>query len=116
MPEGVRPLPTVHPGRTRSPLMAGLAHRLAELSTGCSRSEMGSGRSASAVRLGDPRAGRYNALGSGGGTGCSAPRWNWPQVHYVRRPFERTGVTVDFNGASVSFYFADLLKRAEDPR
>lgn len=36
-------------------------------------------------------------------------------VHYVRRPFERSGVTVDFNGASVNFHFADLLKRAEVP-
>lgn len=37
------------------------------------------------------------------------------RVHYVRRPFERSGVTVDFNGASVNLYFAELLKRAEGP-
>ncbi len=28
-------------------------------------------------------------------------------VHYLRRPFERSGVTTDFNGASVNFPFAD---------
>lgn len=38
------------------------------------------------------------------------------QVHYLRRPFERSGVTIDFNGASVNFPFADLLARAEVPR
>jgi hypothetical protein len=37
------------------------------------------------------------------------------KVHYVRRPFERTGVTSDFNGASVNFPFATLLARAEEP-
>jgi hypothetical protein len=38
------------------------------------------------------------------------------RVHYLRRPFERSGVTTDFNGASVNFPFADLLARAEAPR
>jgi hypothetical protein len=38
------------------------------------------------------------------------------RVHYLRRPFERSGVTTDFNGASVNFPFADLLARAEEPR
>jgi hypothetical protein len=37
------------------------------------------------------------------------------QVHYVRRPFERSGVTTDFNGASINFPFADLLARATAP-
>jgi hypothetical protein len=35
--------------------------------------------------------------------------------HYVRRPFERSGVTTDFNGASINFPFADLLARATAP-
>ncbi|MEI6452517.1 MAG: helicase-related protein, partial [Actinomycetes bacterium] len=34
------------------------------------------------------------------------------RVHYLRRPFERSGLTTDFNGASVNFPFADLLARA----
>jgi hypothetical protein len=38
------------------------------------------------------------------------------RVHYLRRPFERSGVTTDFNGASVNFPFAELLGRAEAPR
>ncbi len=38
------------------------------------------------------------------------------RVHYLRRPFDRSGVTTDFNGASVNFPFADLLARAEEPR
>jgi hypothetical protein len=37
------------------------------------------------------------------------------RVHYLRRPFERSGVTTDFNGASVNFPLADLLDRAEKP-
>ena len=37
------------------------------------------------------------------------------RVHYLRRPFERSGVTTDFNGASVNFPFADLLARAGEP-
>ena len=37
------------------------------------------------------------------------------RVHYLRRPFERRGVTTDFNGASVNFPFAELLARAEEP-
>jgi hypothetical protein len=36
-------------------------------------------------------------------------------VWYLRRPFERSGITTDFNGASVDFHFADLLRRAEPP-
>jgi hypothetical protein len=38
------------------------------------------------------------------------------RIHYLRRPFERSGLTTDFNGASVNFLFADLLARAEVPR
>lgn len=38
------------------------------------------------------------------------------KVYYLRRPFERSGVTTDFNGASVNFPFAELLARAEEPR
>jgi len=38
------------------------------------------------------------------------------KVHYLRRPFEQSGVTTDFNGASVNFPFAELLARAEAPR
>lgn len=38
------------------------------------------------------------------------------QVRYLRRPFEHSGVTTDFNGASVDFPFADLLARSEEPR
>ncbi len=38
------------------------------------------------------------------------------RVHYLRRPFERSGVTTDFNGASVDFLFSDLLGRAGAPR
>jgi hypothetical protein len=37
------------------------------------------------------------------------------RVHYLRRPFERSGVTTDFNGASVNFPFANLLSRAGEP-
>jgi superfamily II DNA or RNA helicase len=37
------------------------------------------------------------------------------RVLYLRRPFERSGITTDFNGASVNFPFADLLVRAGDP-
>ena len=36
-------------------------------------------------------------------------------VRYLRRPFERSGITTDFNGASVNFQFADLLARAAAP-
>jgi len=38
-----------------------------------------------------------------------------PRVYYLRRPFERSGVTTDFNGASVNFPFADLITRAGPP-
>jgi superfamily II DNA or RNA helicase len=37
------------------------------------------------------------------------------RVHYLRHPFERSGVTMDFNGASVDFPFKDLLTRAGEP-
>jgi SNF2 family DNA or RNA helicase len=37
------------------------------------------------------------------------------RVHYLRRPFERSGLTTDFNGASVNFPFADLLARSGKP-
>ena len=40
---------------------------------------------------------------------------NTHRVHYLRRPFERSGVTTDFNGASVNFPFAELLDRAALP-
>lgn len=36
-------------------------------------------------------------------------------VRYLWRPFERSGITTDFNGASVDFPFGDLLARAGDP-
>jgi hypothetical protein len=38
------------------------------------------------------------------------------RLHYLRRPFERSGITTDFNGASVAFPFADLRAGAEPPR
>jgi hypothetical protein len=37
------------------------------------------------------------------------------KVHYLRRPFEQSGVTTDFNGASVNFPFAELLSRGREP-
>jgi hypothetical protein len=37
------------------------------------------------------------------------------RLSYLRRPFERSGITLDFNGASVNFPFADLLRRASEP-
>jgi hypothetical protein len=37
------------------------------------------------------------------------------EVHYLRRPFGRSGVTTDFNGASADFPFAELLARAGEP-
>jgi hypothetical protein len=37
------------------------------------------------------------------------------RVRYLRRPFERSGITLDFNGASVNFPLADLLARAQLP-
>jgi hypothetical protein len=37
------------------------------------------------------------------------------RVHHLRRPFERSSVTTDFNGASVNFRFAEPLTRAEAP-
>jgi hypothetical protein len=37
------------------------------------------------------------------------------RVRYLRRPFERSGITTDFNGASVDFPFAELLARADAP-
>lgn len=36
------------------------------------------------------------------------------KIHYVREPFERSGITTDFNGASMNFHFAGLLKRATE--
>jgi hypothetical protein len=36
-------------------------------------------------------------------------------VHYLRRPFERRGLTSDFNGASVNFPFAELIQEASAP-
>ena len=37
------------------------------------------------------------------------------RVRYLRRPFDGSGITTDFNGASVNFPFEDLLQRAQDP-
>lgn len=37
------------------------------------------------------------------------------RVHYLRRPFDQSGVTTDFNGSSVNFPMRDLLARAEQP-
>lgn len=37
------------------------------------------------------------------------------EVRYLRKPFDKTGVTSDFNGASVNFHFQDLLSRAGAP-
>jgi SNF2 family DNA or RNA helicase len=37
------------------------------------------------------------------------------RVFYLRRPFERSGITTDFNGASVNFPFAELLAHAGEP-
>lgn len=37
------------------------------------------------------------------------------RVHYLRQPFARSGLTTDFNGASVNFPFADLISRAGSP-
>jgi hypothetical protein len=36
-------------------------------------------------------------------------------VYYLWRPFEGLGLTSDFNGASVQFSFAELLRRAKEP-
>ena len=37
------------------------------------------------------------------------------RVHYLRRPFERSGITTGFNGASVNFPMAKLIQRSEAP-
>ena len=37
------------------------------------------------------------------------------RVRYLRRPFEGSGITTDFNGASINFPFAKLLDRSKDP-
>ena len=37
------------------------------------------------------------------------------RLHYLRRPFQDSGVTTDFDGASVNFPFADLIARAGAP-
>jgi len=37
------------------------------------------------------------------------------RVHYLRRPFDRSGITTDFNGSTVNFPFAELLARAQEP-
>jgi len=37
------------------------------------------------------------------------------RVRYLREPFTESGVTRDFNGASVDFPFAALLDRSEEP-
>ena len=37
------------------------------------------------------------------------------RVHYLRRPFQGSGITPDFNGASVNFPFSELLARAGEP-
>lgn len=48
--------------------------------------------------------------------GAAAAGGEQHRVYCVRRPFDRSGVTPDFNGTSVSFPIADLLARAEAPR
>jgi len=37
------------------------------------------------------------------------------RLHYLRRPFQASGITTDFDGASVNFPFADLIARAGAP-
>ena len=37
------------------------------------------------------------------------------RVRYLRRPFEGSGITTDFNGASINFPLAKLLDRSKDP-
>jgi hypothetical protein len=41
--------------------------------------------------------------------------WGQSPRPLLRGPFELSGITTDFNGASVDFPFADLLARAGDP-
>jgi hypothetical protein len=36
-------------------------------------------------------------------------------LHYLRRPFERSGVTIDFSGANVDYRFADSIAHAGSP-
>lgn len=40
---------------------------------------------------------------------------DYHRVFYARKPFERTGITMDFNGASVNYPVADLLAKADLP-
>jgi hypothetical protein len=37
------------------------------------------------------------------------------QVHYIRNPFDDSGVTRDFNGTSVNFEFKNLLQKSTTP-
>ncbi|MBD3647416.1 MAG: DUF3883 domain-containing protein, partial [Pseudomonadales bacterium] len=37
------------------------------------------------------------------------------KVHYLRKPFEDSGVTTDFGGTSVNFPLDELISRAEAP-
>ena len=37
------------------------------------------------------------------------------RVRYLRRPFEGSGITTDFNGASINFPMSKLLERAKEP-
>ena len=37
------------------------------------------------------------------------------RVHYVREPFARSGITMDFNGASVNFPLAEMIARGSFP-
>ena len=37
------------------------------------------------------------------------------RVHYVREPFARSGITSDFNGASVNFPLAEMIARGSTP-
>ena len=37
------------------------------------------------------------------------------RVRYLRRPFEGSGITTDFNGASINFPMSKLLERAQEP-
>ncbi|MHB1123314.1 MAG: hypothetical protein ACYC0T_11415 [Ramlibacter sp.] len=37
------------------------------------------------------------------------------KVHCLRRPFERSAITTNFNGAVVGFPLAELIQRAQAP-
>ena len=37
------------------------------------------------------------------------------KVHYLRRPFQDSGITSGFDGATVNFWLAELLAKATPP-